>query len=151
MNQTTAVQEQGFNQAFVEVMQVRLGDEVILIPVPDVAEIVHTQTLTPVPMAPDHLLGLCNIHGQIICVIDPCRVMSLSSSKHARQPQLARFIVLHHPKMHLAIYAEEILSLLQINEDEFQKFTRETDGFFYAQHDKLPQQQRLLHTETLFK
>jgi len=151
MNQTTAMQEQDFNQTFVEVMQVRLGDEVVLIPVPDVAEIVHTQTLTPVPMAPDHLLGLCNIHGQIVCVIDPCRVMSLPPCTQATEPQLARFIVLHHPKMHLAIYAEEILSLIQINEDEFQQFTRETDGFFYAKHDQLPHQQRLLHTETLFK
>ena len=151
MNQTTAVQEQDFNQAFVEVMQVRLGDEVVLIPVPDVAEIVHTQALTPVPMAPDHLLGLCNIHGQVVCVIDPCRVMSLSPSKHATQPQLARFIVLHHPKMHLAIYAEEILSLLQISDDEFQKLTREIDGFFYAKHEELPHQQRLLYTESLFK
>lgn len=151
MPQATPTQEHDFNQAFVEVMQVRLGDEVILIPVPDVAEIVHTQKLTHVPMAPDHLLGLCNIHGQVVCVIDPCRVMSLPRSTQDMDSPLARFIVLSHPKMHLAIHAEEILSLIQINDDEFQKCTRTTDGFFYANHDSLPQQQRLLHTESLFK
>ncbi|MDQ6974206.1 MAG: chemotaxis protein CheW, partial [Mariprofundaceae bacterium] len=69
--------DENLNRSYVEVMLVRLGNEIILLPVRDVSEVIHHQVLTPVPMAPSHLLGVCNIHGQVVCVIDPCKVMSL--------------------------------------------------------------------------
>jgi len=139
-----------FNQAYVEVMQVRVGQEIILIPVSDVSEVVHQQRLTPVPMAPDHLLGVCNIHGQVVCVIDPCQVMSLPYSKQTFDDSV-RFIVLSHPKMHLALRTEEILSLEPIPEETFLQATQGSQGFFYRSLNIKNQDYRILHTAALFK
>jgi len=141
--------DEEFNVAYIEVMQVRLGNEIVLIPIPDVSEIVHTQTLTPVPMAPDHLLGVCNIHGQVMCVIDPCRVMSMPYSEE-KHTETMRFIVLSHPKMHLALQVDEILSLLKILEKDFLEAKVATDDFFCGSLTVENQPYRILHTEHLF-
>jgi len=140
----------GFNNTYIEVMQARIGKEIILIPVRDVAEVVHQKTLTPVPMAPDHLLGVCNIHGQVICVVDPCQVMSLPYSDD-ESDESVRFIVLRHPKMHLAIRADEILTLEPIPEHDFADATQKSDTFFYDSLHIKNKSYRILHTEALFK
>ena len=144
------IDHQQFNIAYTEVMQVRLGSEIVLIPVPDVSEVTHTQTLTRVPMAPDHLLGVCNIHGQVVCVIDPCRVMSVPYSDKKNHDNI-RFMVLNHPKMHLALQVDEILSLLQIPQDEFEQAKQITSDFFCGSLTLNQQAYRILHTAALFK
>jgi len=148
--QATETDDNDFNKAYVEVMRVRIGNEVILIPVPDVSEVVHQQHLTPVPMAPDHLLGVCNIHGQVICVVDPCQVMSLPHSDK-KFDESVRFLVLSHPKMHLALRVEEILSLEPIDEDVFIQATQTPSGFFYPSFHMKNHDYRILYTEALFK
>jgi len=46
-----------------------LGEEVFALPVDDVQEVLMEQELTPVPLAPSHILGLVNLRGQIIPAI----------------------------------------------------------------------------------
>lgn len=96
-----------------ELLMIRMGDDPYLIRLHDVAEIVRPMALTPVPMAPDHLLGLVNIHGQIVCIIDPCRVLRLGSA--LRPPGTrTRYVVLRHPRMHVGIWVDEVASISRI-------------------------------------
>ncbi|MDQ6995605.1 MAG: chemotaxis protein CheW [Mariprofundaceae bacterium] len=138
------------NQSYVEVMQILIGHEIILLPVTDVSEVVHYQSLTPVPMAPNHLLGVCNIHGQIVCVIDPCQVMSLPNSDKAHDDHV-RFVVLSHPKMHLALRVEDIIGIESIQEEAFIQATQNPKGFFFQKLNIKQQSYRILHTAALFK
>jgi len=149
-SQATELMNSEFNQTYVEVMRVRMGTEVILIPVPDVSEVVHLQKLTVVPMAPNHLLGVCNIHGQVVCVVDPCQVISLPHDGKILADNV-RLIVLSHPKMHLALRVDEILSLEPIQEDVFIQATQNPRDFFYPSLNIKNQDYRILYTQAFFK
>lgn len=96
-----------------ELLMIRMGERPYLIRLHDVTEIVRPMALTAVPMAPDHLLGLASIHGQIVCIIDPCRVLHLGAS---RQPLGARtrYIVLRHARMHVGIWVDGVASIFRV-------------------------------------
>ncbi len=47
-----------------------VADELLAVRVEDVQEILMPQALTPVPLAPSHVLGLLNLRGQVMPVLD---------------------------------------------------------------------------------
>jgi len=47
-----------------------LADEMLAVRVEDVQEVLMHQPLTPVPLAPSHIVGLLNLRGQIMPAID---------------------------------------------------------------------------------
>jgi purine-binding chemotaxis protein CheW len=47
-----------------------LAGEMFALEVENVQEVLMAQPLTPVPRAPDHIVGLLNLRGQIISAID---------------------------------------------------------------------------------
>ncbi|MDT8376276.1 MAG: chemotaxis protein CheW [Mariprofundaceae bacterium] len=96
-----------------ELMKVAMNGEVYLVPVQDVAEILRPLKLTPVPMAPDHLLGVTNIRGQIVCIVDPGKVLHLKSERGALTAA-SRFLILRHPRMHLGIWVDETAMLYRV-------------------------------------
>lgn len=96
-----------------DILLIRMGEHPFLIRAHDVTEIVRPLELTPVPMAPDHLLGLANIHGQIVCIIDPCEVLHLASDRHPLSAH-TRFLILRHPRMHVGIWVEEFASIFRV-------------------------------------
>lgn len=48
----------------------RLSSEMFALRVEQVQEVMMAQPLTPVPLAPDHIVGLLNLRGQIMPAID---------------------------------------------------------------------------------
>jgi purine-binding chemotaxis protein CheW len=47
-----------------------LGGEMFALRVEDVQEVLQQSPLTPVPLAPDHVVGLLNLRGQIMPALD---------------------------------------------------------------------------------
>ena len=47
-----------------------LGGEMFALRVEDVQEVLQQNPLTPVPLAPDHVVGLLNLRGQIMPAVD---------------------------------------------------------------------------------
>ncbi len=47
-----------------------VADETFAMRVSDVQEVLREQALTPVPLAPPHIVGLLNLRGQIMTAID---------------------------------------------------------------------------------
>ncbi len=47
-----------------------LGEESFAIPLLDVREVIAITETTPIPFAPTHFLGIMNLRGQVISVID---------------------------------------------------------------------------------
>lgn len=132
-----AINEKG--KAYVEYMRVVLNGSTFLVPVAEVLGVLRPVSLTPVPMAPDHLMGVANIRGQIYCIIDPGKILHLS---HARKAVNAasRFILLRHARVHLGIWAEEVLDLHReddavLVEDKGAPFTT---GELTTRHGVLP-------------
>jgi len=54
-----------------------LAEEIFALRVEDVQEVLMQQPLTPVPLAPEHVVGLLNLRGQIMPAIDLRRRLQL--------------------------------------------------------------------------
>jgi len=101
---------------YVDVLQIRMGGKDFLLAVPDVSEIVRPIVLTPVPMAPDHLLGIGNIHGQIVCVIEPGKILNLPDPP-AEDSDGTRFVCLRHARMRVAIRVDAVPAIHRLRKD----------------------------------
>jgi len=135
--------------SYVELMQLNIAGEAVLIPVADVSEVLRLQPLSLVPMAPDHLLGVCNIHGQILCVIDPCRVMHLEG-KAAADSAASRFVSLRHAVMNLALRVDGVSELFRVQENEFTELCDDSSPFFRGSMNIEGHVYRVIDTAALF-
>lgn len=52
-----------------------IGAELFALPLEDVAEIVKTDDITPLPMAPPFLTGVINLHGSLASVVSLAHVL----------------------------------------------------------------------------
>ncbi len=100
----------------VDVLQIRMGGKDFLLSASDVLEIVQPILLTPVPMAPDHLMGVGNIHGQIVCVVDPGGILDLPEPP-AVESEDTRFVCLRHARMRVAIRVDAVPAIHRLRKD----------------------------------
>lgn len=65
-------------------VRVRVVDEHYALPVEEVAEVVAYGQLTPVPGAPPEVMGVHNLRGQILPVVDLAGPLGLDATEPAR-------------------------------------------------------------------
>ncbi|WP_051938153.1 chemotaxis protein CheW [Ghiorsea bivora] len=138
----------GEHSELVEYMRVVLNGEMFLLPVASVLSVIRPLSLTPVPMAPDHLLGVTNARGQIFCIVDPGKTLRLSHKLQA-ETSASRFLLLRHARVHLGIWVEEVLDLLRILPTDIEKTKEKTyiQGTLQTKYGPLP----ILRVEALFE
>lgn len=90
-----------------DMLQVTVAGNDLMIRSSDIREVVKPAGLTPVPMGPEHLLGLANIQGQIVCMIDIARLLAWEAEAAASDAGI-RFVVLRHPQKHVGIRVDAI-------------------------------------------
>lgn len=95
------------------VLRVMVGHDELLVRSSDVREIVRTAELTPMPMGPSHLLGLANIHGQIVCIIDLSGISELSEGQ-PKGTVRSRFLLLKHPSKHVGIRVDDVRGMRRV-------------------------------------
>lgn len=108
-----------------DVLLADIGGKELLVRVSETREVIRPLPLTPVPMGPDHLLGLANVRGQIVCIIDPGKISSLPDVNPDITPQ-TRFIVLRHPRMHVGIWVDAVRAIYQVRSDNLPQPDMET-------------------------
>ena len=64
-------------------VRVRVGGEQYALPVSYVLEVVEIERLTPVPGAPPAVLGVCNLRGQVLPVVDPAPLLGAGGRERA--------------------------------------------------------------------
>lgn len=99
-----------------EFVRVMISQSVFLLPVESVMNVIRPTSLTPVLMAPAHLMGLANVRGQIFCMIDPGKALGLSQKRNEKSEN-ARFVLLRHPRVNLGIWVEEVARLYRVREE----------------------------------
>ncbi len=100
-----------------DVLLIDIGGRELLIRASDVSEIIRPMPVTQVPMGPEHMLGLANVRGQIVCMIDASKVMDLPAIS-AVSTTHTRFLLLRHAKMHVGIWVDKVLALYRVNSDQ---------------------------------
>jgi purine-binding chemotaxis protein CheW len=85
------------------------------LPLPAVDRTVRMTAITPLPDAPDNVLGIINVRGQIIPVLSLRRRFRLP----AREPSLAdRLVIARTARRTVALVADAVLDLIGYNRQE---------------------------------
>ena len=82
------------------------------VPASDVQEIVPKVSITDVPLAPDHILGLINLRGQFATVVSLSRMFGLEDSLNAMN------VVCRSGDTTLAFACDEVGDVIEIERDK---------------------------------
>ncbi len=98
----------------IDLLRVSIGGKVVFVRSSEIKEVMRPKPLTPVPMGPEHMIGLANVHGQIVCIIDAGSVTSLPPCHRDVAPR-TRFLLLRHAVMHVGIWVDEVSKIQQVD------------------------------------
>ena len=92
-------------------VRVRVAGEQYAMPVERVVEVVPYAGVTPVPGAPDAVLGLHNLRGEILTVIDPAPALGLRD-----RGRPSRLIVVGDEDRTVCLAVDEVLGIDALSE-----------------------------------
>jgi chemotaxis signal transduction protein len=92
-------------------VRVRCGGEHYALPVANVREIAQLDQVTPVPGALDAVLGVWNLRGDVMAVLDLATLLGLESSEEP-----ARVLVAEDGELHVGIAVESVLDVRTLPE-----------------------------------
>lgn len=98
----------------VDVLLVRLADEIYALPSAGVREVARHRPITPVPGAPPALPGILNQRGTILPVIDPRLLLGLVQSPVTRS---TRLVAMTHEEIDMALLVDGVLDLVALPSD----------------------------------
>ncbi|MDQ6968420.1 MAG: chemotaxis protein CheW [Mariprofundaceae bacterium] len=117
----------GAQQDWVEGLLIGLADHKVFIRSSEIKEVLRPVAFTVVPMVPEHVIGLANIHGQVVCIIDAGGVSALPLCNR-EVTERTRFLVLHHPVMHIALWVDDIHKTQRSNATELANSEKNNDS-----------------------
>lgn len=62
-----------------------LGEELYAFDILSVQEVIPVPDTTRVPFQPDYIIGVTNLRGEVLCVLDLARFLDLPATAHAHQ------------------------------------------------------------------
>ncbi len=91
-----------------------LAEETYAIDVLQVQEVLKLTDIAPVPGVPDYILGIINLRGDVVTVIDARRRMSLPQ----REPDDAsRIVIIDVDNQNIGILVDSVAEVVQISPD----------------------------------
>ncbi|MBI9068212.1 MAG: chemotaxis protein CheW [Salinivirgaceae bacterium] len=99
----------------IKVLEFLLSTEKYAIDSTYINEVISISEITPLPCTPDFIVGIINLRGKIISVMDIKKFLSISGADTAN---IKKVIIVKHSDIELGIIADEILgnSIIQLNE-----------------------------------
>lgn len=94
-----------------------LGDMLLAIPLSAALEIGHLPTITPLPNLPDWVLGVSNIRGEIISIVDIKLFLGLFSQGIKRD---SRFIVIRRQEMKVGLVVDKVLGIFSTDQNNIE-------------------------------
>ncbi|MCM2373608.1 chemotaxis protein CheW [Aporhodopirellula aestuarii] len=94
----------------VEVLVLSLAGERFAIPTRSIREVFQAPFVTPVPGTPDYLLGVANLRGEVLAVVDFHQLFGLSETPfktHAIESIPMRLVVFGHERAEFAAPSDE--------------------------------------------
>ncbi|MBB1125785.1 chemotaxis protein CheW [Thiospirillum jenense] len=92
-----------------------LADETYAIDVLQVQEVLKLTEIAPVPGVPDYILGIINLRGDVVTVIDARRRMGLTE----REPDdAARIVIIDVDNQNVGILVDAVAEVVQISPED---------------------------------
>lgn len=92
----------------------RLENENYALPLADVKEVLAIPDITPIPQVPNYFLGIMNLRGQVISVIDLRLKIGLKGAKSAE----TCIIIIEHGETCVGIVVDEVRSVMTLQEGD---------------------------------
>ena len=114
MNVSNNEKKEAFTNAD-KYLQFSLGSEDYAIPLLMVKEVIPTPDTVPIPNSPDYYMGVMNLRGQIISIVDLRKKLKISPSTD--NSEVAVMIVSHHD-FNIGLVVDKIQKVLPIEPSE---------------------------------
>ena len=102
----------------VELVEFRLGQERYAFPSAEVREVFQLTEITPLPSLPPFVMGVANVRGRILSVIDIRRLLEFTETG---MTNLNRAIILNSKAMEVAVLADEIVGVYVSDANKWQR------------------------------
>lgn len=116
MNQV--VQSGGSNDPILQWVTFRLDDETYGINVMQVQEVLRVSEIAPVPGAPDYVLGIINLRGNVVTVIDTRRRFGLSPNE---MDDATRIVIIESDKQVVGILVDSVAEVVEMRASEIEQ------------------------------
>ena len=103
----------------------RLGDNSLLAPIDQVAEILDLPAFSVVPLAQPWVRGIANIRGNLLPVID---LNGYLGNELTRVTSKTRVLVIDYDGIYSGLIVDEVMGLKHFLEDEYTEEQTEVDG-----------------------
>ncbi len=108
LNQKVTAGDSERNMAF------KVGDEQYAIPLLTVREVIAIPEVTPVPFTPKHFLGIMNIRGQVISVVDLRIKLGVPDKRNSE----TSVIILDHEDITVGVVVDSIDRVLVVSSED---------------------------------
>jgi purine-binding chemotaxis protein CheW len=98
-------------EAFAQLVNLTLDDQCYALPLAQVERVIHAVEVTPLPDAPDVILGVINLHGQIMAVANLRQRFGLPGREISLQD---RFIIATTTHRKIALVADAVNGVIEI-------------------------------------
>jgi len=100
-----------------------IGEDTYAIPVELLLEIIIPQKIFPVPTTPSHVLGVINLRGSIVPIVDIRPALSLP-----QQSALGQIVIIKHGAILLGISVDNVSAVEAVNAGSIQVIPTDAGG-----------------------
>jgi purine-binding chemotaxis protein CheW len=111
LQQAAAQAQEAREEPGTQLLLFALGGESYAFPLEQVREVVKPGPITPVPSIPEHILGVMNLRGEILPVLDLKRLMGVGMGTPDRE---GRIIVVKAPGMSVGFLADSVEDAIEV-------------------------------------
>lgn len=117
MASNTGHSSQAAEDPILQYVTFRLDDETYGINVMQIQEVLRYTEIAPVPGAPDYVLGIINLRGNVVTVIDTRKRFGLSSSEVSDQ---TRIVVLELEGQVIGVLVDSVAEVVYLRQSEIE-------------------------------
>lgn len=108
---------QASNDAVMQCVTFRLEEEIYGINVMQVQEVLRVTEIAPVPGAPDYVLGIINLRGNVVTVIDTRERLGLGSKE---RDESTRIVIIEAEKLVVGILVDAVAEVVDLRASEIE-------------------------------
>jgi len=98
-------------ETFLDLMGFKLGEEEYAVDIMQIKEITIPTELTPIPRAPEYILGILSLRGNILPVFDAKKRLGLPARERTNR---TRIIIVNHQGEEVGLLVDDITSAARI-------------------------------------
>jgi purine-binding chemotaxis protein CheW len=102
----------------VQVIAFKLENELVSVPIEEVVEITSNRDITPVPKAPSFVIGVMNLRGKIVPVVNLKEHLGIKFTIPEEIYEKNKIVIIDTPKGEVGIIVDQIIGSIKFPESD---------------------------------